>query len=149
MAGDNNYVSNKELLEELTKFKATCRYDVDGKYIVGSGKLSDKLGKMLLLIAHGLSSKPNFNGYTWKEDMIGEGLLVICKYLHNFNPEKSSNAFAYVTQYFYNAFIAYITKQKKHSYIKDQLFIRSGIEDELGIDYEQYKQNVELEQWKE
>ena len=73
--------------------------------------------------------------------MVAEGLLAVCKYLHNFDSEKSTNAFSYITQYFYNSFIAYINKQKKHSYIKDQLFLRQDCidDDSTIIDYEQFK----------
>lgn len=136
-----NYVSNKELLEEIIEYKKTCKYDENGKYVKGSGRMNNNLGRMMLLIANGLATKPNFIGYTWREDMVAEGLLAVCKYLHNFDPEKSTNAFSYITQYFYNAFIAYINKQKKHSYIKDQLFTRQDCItcDTEIIDYEQFK----------
>lgn len=81
--------------------------------------MSELLGKMLLSISTHYSSKGNFSGYTWKQDMISESVFTCVKYLKNFKPEKSNNAFAYVTQIIKNSFKLYITDQKKHSKIKD------------------------------
>ena len=101
-----HYVTNDDLLQEIIKFKA-------------NGKMSEILGKMLLTISSHYSSKSNFSGYTWKQDMISESVFTCVKYLKNFNPAKSNNAFAYVTQIIKNSFKLYITEQKKHSKIKD------------------------------
>ena len=60
----NYYVLNEDLISEIIKYKATCRYDPKGKYIKGSGQMSPELGKMVYLIADGISKKPSFNGYT-------------------------------------------------------------------------------------
>lgn len=81
--------------------------------------MSELLGKQLLTISTHYSSKSNFSGYTWRQDMISESVFTCVKYLKNFNPEKSTNAFAYVTQIIKNSFKLYITDQKKHSKIKD------------------------------
>jgi hypothetical protein len=102
----NFYVTNADLLGEIIKYKE-------------SGKMSEELGKMLLLISTNYSTKSNFSGYTWRQDMVSESIFTCIKYLKNFNPEKSTNAFAYVTQIMKNAFKLYITEQKKHSKIKD------------------------------
>jgi len=102
----DHYISNNDLLAEIVKFKK-------------EGKMSEELGQMLLKIATQYSSKSNFSGYTWKQDMVSESVLTCVKYIKNFNPEKSTNAFAYVTQIIGNSFKLYITDQKKHSKIKD------------------------------
>lgn len=100
-----NYVNNADLKEEILKVKETGRY-------------SDKLGRMVYLIAQRLSNKPNFANYSYKEDMISTAVLTTLKYIKNFNPEKSSNAFAYVTQICWRAFLSHISYQKTHSNIK-------------------------------
>jgi DNA-directed RNA polymerase specialized sigma subunit len=123
------YVTNKDLLVEIASFKET-------------GKFSEELGRMVLCIARGISNRANYAGYTWKEDMVAEAALTVVKYLKNFNPEKSSNAFSYISQICFNAFNNYLNKQKKHSKIKNQLFEnRERIdhmelgEDERAINY--------------
>lgn len=119
------YVKNKDLMVEVKLYLKTCKYDENGKYIMGSGVCSNTLGEMILLIANGMSNKGNFRGYTYKEDMVGDGVITVLKYLKNFNPEKSNNPFAYISQIVYNSFVAHITKQKKHSMIKQELFDNS------------------------
>ncbi|GAG10371.1 unnamed protein product [marine sediment metagenome] len=104
-----HYVVNKELLAEVIQFKE-------------DGFMSEELGNMITMIAQNLANKGNFAGYTWKRDMIGEAVLTCVKYLKNFNPEKSTNPFAYITTICRNAFINYIRKQKRHSYIKDNCY---------------------------
>jgi DNA-directed RNA polymerase specialized sigma24 family protein len=103
------YVKNKDLLPEIRKYKATK-------------VISDELGSMILQIARNYSNKGNFANYTWKEDMIGDAVLTCVTYLHNFNPDKSKNPFAYITTICHNAFLNFIKKQKKHGDIKDICF---------------------------
>lgn len=115
------YVTNKELLEELEKYQKTCVYDpVTKKFLYG--KMSNELGKMILMISKGLCGKGNYAGYTWKEDMIAEGVLTVCKYLHNFDTTKSLNPFAYITQICNFAFKGYLKNQKKHASIKNSMY---------------------------
>ena len=45
--------------------------------------------------------------------MICDGIENCLQYLNNFNPEKSQNAFAYITQIIYYAFLRRIQKEKK------------------------------------
>ena len=42
-------------------------------------------------------------------------------YLHNFNPEKSKNPFAYFTQIIYYAFLRRIQKEKRQTELKQRL----------------------------
>jgi DNA-directed RNA polymerase specialized sigma24 family protein len=50
--------------------------------------------------------------------MVGDAIENCFRYLHNFDPEKSSNPFAYFTQIMYYAFLRRIDKEKKQSYIR-------------------------------
>lgn len=104
--GKNNYISNDDLLSEIIKYKESKIF-------------SEDLGKMLLSIANNLSTKGNFVGYTWRQDMCSDALLTCIKYLNNFDPTKSTNAFAYITQICSNSFKLHIKDQNKHSKIKD------------------------------
>ena len=103
------YIKNGDLLTELVIFKQ-------------KGVASEELGQMLLSIARNFSSRGNFSGYTWRTDMVSEAVLTCLKYLKNFDPQKSSNAFSYITQICNNSFKAYIKTQNKHSKIKDYLY---------------------------
>ena len=53
--------------------------------------------------------------------MISDGIENCLQYIHNFNPEKSNNPFAYFTQIIYYAFIRRIQKEKKQTHVKHRL----------------------------
>ena len=59
--------------------------------------------------------------------MICDGIENCLQYINNFNPEKSTNAFAYITQIIYYAFLRRIQKEKKQSAIKQKAIMNSGI----------------------
>lgn len=81
-------------------------------------KASNYIGECIWLIANRLSTNRNFIGYSYREEMIGDAIENCLRYLHNFNPDKSNNPFAYFTQIMYYAFLRRIEKEKKQSYIK-------------------------------
>ena len=111
-----NYVNNKDLLEALIQYQKDCREAEDqGEE---SPRVPDYVGKCIYQIATRLASKPNFSGYSYKEDMISDGIENCLQYIHNFNPEKSQNPFAYFTQIIWYAFLRRIAKEKKQMYIR-------------------------------
>lgn len=104
-----HYVTNAKLIPELEKYKE-------------DGKMSDELVNMLVLICKNYANIPRFINYTWKEDMVQEALLTCCKYLKNFDTEKSRNPFGYISKICEHSFHNYCNKQRKHSEIKDRCF---------------------------
>jgi DNA-directed RNA polymerase specialized sigma subunit len=111
-----HYIDNSKFLEEMIKHRDA----------VSAAKLKDKIpppvpeyiGECFMKIAQRLSFRPNFINYAFKDDMISDGIENCLQYIHNFNPEKSTNPFAYFTQIIYYAFIRRIQKEKKQLYIK-------------------------------
>jgi DNA-directed RNA polymerase specialized sigma24 family protein len=92
-------------------------------------QVTNYIGECFLKIANHLSYRPNFINYTYRDEMISDGIENCLQYIDNFNPEKSKNPFAYFTQIIYFAFVRRITKEKKQSKIKDAILKRSNIED--------------------
>ena len=80
--------------------------------------IPDMVGAALLKIANRLSTKPNFINYTFREEMVSDGIENCINYIGNFDPDKSKNPFAYFTQIIYYAFLRRIQKEKKQLYIK-------------------------------
>lgn len=121
--GKNNtmahYVDNKKFLEAMKEYKQQC---IDAEES-GSPKprVSNYVGDCILKIATHLSYKPSFINYSYRDDMILDGVENCIQYIDNFDPAKSSNPFAYFTQIIYFAFLRRITKEKKQSYIKGRL----------------------------
>ena len=121
MSKKNNthYVDNKKFLEELKKWKDKCQEAEEAGDEVP--RISDYIGECFLKIANGLSFRPNFINYTYKQEMISDGIENCLQYIHNFNPEKSNNPFAYFTQIIYYAFIRRIQKEKKQAHVKHRM----------------------------
>ena len=119
-----HYVDNKKLFEEMKKFKAEC---VDAEEC-GDPRppVPSYIGECFLKIANGLSYRPNFVNYTYKEEMVSDGIENCLQYLYNFDPAKSNNPFAYFTQIIYYAFIRRIQKEKKQTHIKHKIIEKSA-----------------------
>lgn len=106
-----DYVNNKALTESLSRWIYTRRAAVETGQPIPP--LPDDVGEAILLIASNLAFRPNFSGYSFREDMIGQAILESCKYIHNFRPEKSNNAFSYITTIAFHSFQRTITVEKK------------------------------------
>ena len=129
MAKSKHYVNNAALLECLIEWKKNCAAAEKAKQ--PKPKVPEYIGECLLKIANRLSTKPNFINYTYRDEMISDGIENCINYIDNFNPEKSNNPFAYFTQIIYYAYLRRIQKQKKQLYIKHKTLERSVIYDDL------------------
>ena len=124
----NHYVNNAEFLDAIKKYKIVCaECKAQNKPIP---KIPDYMATCLMLIAKNLANKPNFYGYTFKDEMIGDAIENCIMYFHNFDPDKSSNPFAYFTQIIYYAFLRRIQKEKKQLYVKYKSYEQFGVLDD-------------------
>jgi len=115
-----HYVNNKDFLQSLIDYQKEV--EEAGKAGKSKPYVSDYIAMCFLQIAQRLSYRPNFINYTYKDDMISDGLENCLAYMHNFNPTKSKNPFAYFTQIIYYAFLRRIQKEKKQQYIKYKVY---------------------------
>ena len=114
-----HYVDNKKFLAAMIVFKEKCKVAEEG----GDDRppVSNYIGECFLKIATHLSFRPNFINYTYRDEMISDGIENCLQYVKNFNPEKSSNPFAYFTQIIYYAFIRRIQKEKKQTHVRNEM----------------------------
>jgi hypothetical protein len=124
-----HYVNNKSLLEEMVKYKTA--YEEAKKDKRPLPQIPNYVGKCFLLICNNLATKPNFIGYSYKDEMIADAIENCVIGAHNFDPAKSSNPFAYFTQIAWYAFIRRIQKEKKQTYIKHKNFEYTNLLDEM------------------
>jgi len=120
----NHYVNNDTLLKEMILYKTEMNKFASGE-LTTRPRISEYIGSAILKIAERLSSRPNFAGYTFREEMVSDGIENAIMYLDNFDPEKSKNPFAYITQIIFFAFLRRIQKEKKQCYVKMKLFERA------------------------
>ena len=114
-----HYVNNKEFLQAIVERKTLIKEAES----VGEPppQITNYLGECILKIANHLSYRPNFINYTYREEMISDGIENCLQYIHNFNPEKSKNPFAYFTQIIYYAFLRRIQKEKKQTHVRNKM----------------------------
>ena len=147
-ARSEHYVNNKEFLAAIVAYKTSVAEAVElGK---DKPRITNYLGECFLKIATHLSYKPNFVNYMFREDMICDGIENCVQYIKNFNPEKSSNPFAYFTQIIHYAFLRRIQKEKRQMDIRAKIIERSGFDEVFSADgdystsdYNTIKENIQ------
>ena len=138
-----HYVDNKKFLaaivfhkDKVNKAKENNRKKPD---------VTNYIGECFLKIANHLSYRPNLINYTYRDDMISDGIEYCLQYMDNFDPDKSKNPFAYFTQIIYYAFIRRIQKEKKQTLVKQKLIANAGVEnimDQHEGDDSQYRSQL-------
>ena len=138
-----HYVDNKKFLEAMIEYRDRCEKAKNRNR--KKPEVTNYIGECFLKIANHLSYRPNFIKYTFRDDMISDGIENCLQYMDNFNPDKSNNPFAYFTQIIYYAFIRRIQKEKKQIQIKSKLIANTGVEnmmDQLQGDDAQYQSQL-------
>ena len=132
VATKENYVNNREFLDALMVYRQQVA--IANEKGLPKPKVPNYIGECFLKIATHLSYKPNFVNYMFRDDMICDGIENCVMYIDNFDPEKSTNPFAYFTQIIYFAFLRRISKEKKQLEIKTKILEKSGYDEVLHTD---------------
>lgn len=125
---NKHYINNADFLQALIDYKKRKKKNANEP-------IPNYIGECWMKIAEGLSHKPNFISYTYRDEMISDGIENCLMYFDNFDPDKSKNPFAYFTQIIYYAFLRRIQKEKKQLYIKYKSTEQMGVLDE-GVQFE-------------
>ena len=124
-----HYVDNKQLYAVMVEYRS--KLEQSRREGTKKPPIPDYVGACILQIAKRLSTKPNFINYSYREEMISDGIENCISYFDNFDPSKSDNPFAYFTQIIYYAFLRRIQKEKKQVYIKHKSAENSMLFNEL------------------
>ena len=129
---NEHYVNNKEFTQAVSEFNQACKLaESKGKT---PPRMTEYIGECIYKIATRLSTRPNFINYTYRDEMICDAIENCIQYIGNFNQEKSNNAFAYITQICYFAFLRRIQKEKKQLEIKTKIIEKSGYDEVMTVD---------------
>ena len=138
-----HYVDNKKFLVAMTEYRESrIKAEEEGQK---RPQVTNYIGECYLKIANHLSYRPNFINYTYRDDMISDGIENCLQYMDNFDPAKSKNPFAYFTQIIYYAFIRRIQKEKKQQQVKQKMIANYGVEnmmDSLEGDDTEYQSQM-------
>ena len=119
------YVNNGDFLNALEEYKQNKKHTTENN--LPPPRIPNYIGECFQKIAEGLSHKPNFINYTFRDEMIADGVENCLMYFENFDADKSKNPFAYFTQITFFAFVRRIQREKKQMATKfryiDQLDI--------------------------
>ena len=126
-----HYINNADFLKALVDYKEACNKAKKEKK--PKPAIPNYIGECFMKIAEGLSHKPNFINYTYRDEMMSDGIENCLQYFDNFDPAKSKNPFAYFTQVIYFAFLRRIGKEKKQTYVKYKATEQMGILDEMEL----------------
>ena len=138
-----HYVDNKKFLQAMIEYRDKCKRAEEKNR--KKPPVTNYIGECFLKIANHLSYRPNFINYTYRDDMISDGIENCLQYMNNFDPDKSDNPFAYFTQIIYYAFIRRIQKEKKQMQVKAKIIANAGVEnmmDQLEGDDAQYQSQM-------
>ena len=119
-----HYVNNKDFYRALAEHRENVlAYQRPGSNLP-EPRASDYIGRCIMLICERLSLKPNFVGYSHRDEMVDDAVTNCSAAINNFNPEKSNNPFSYFTSIAYNAFLRRIQDEKNEKYAKCKNLLR-------------------------
>jgi hypothetical protein len=124
-----HYVNNKQFSQSVVDYVTSV--NEAREKMVDEPRITEYIGTCFLKIAEGLSHKPNFVGYTYREEMVMDAVENSIKAIMNYDVKKATrtglpNAFAYFTQITYFAFLRRIAKEKKQQDIKEKYIDHAG-----------------------
>lgn len=128
-----HYVNNVDFSTAVVEYVREVKTFARNKNVGISPRISEYIGESLLKISQGLSYKPNFIGYSYREDMVMDGLENCIRAISNFNANAGTrsglpNAFSYFTQICFFAFIRRIKREQKIQDTKIAYMESSGID---------------------
>jgi hypothetical protein len=109
-----HYVDNKKFFEEIVTYREKLQAArAEG---LEEPRIPNYIGECIWKIAEKLSTKPCFMGYSYREEMVSDGIENCILYFKDYDPSIGQNPFAYFTQIIYYAFLRRIGKEEKNRY---------------------------------
>ena len=127
-----HYVNNREFSDAVNDYVRTlneARKNNDPHPVV-----PNYIATCFLKICEGLSHKPNFIRYTYREEMVMDAVENCLKAIENYDIDAATrsgrpNAFSYFTQIAWYAFLRRIAKEKKQFDIKVKFMAEADFSD--------------------
>jgi hypothetical protein len=134
-----HYVNNREFSFAVVDYVKSVNEAIEKDEV--PPKVTDYIATCFMKISEGLSHRPNFVRYTYRDEMVMDAVENCLRAIRNYKIETATrtgnpNAFSYFTQICFFAFIRRITKEKKQQDIKHRFIERMGVEDfmDMGMD---------------
>lgn len=115
-----HYVDNKRFAQLIREYHQR-------KQTNPSERIPEEIGGYLIAMSERLASRYNFSNYTYRDEFVQDGILRAVEAFRSFDPNKSSNPFAYFTKVIYRTFIQRIKKEKSERQMRDELIMVNPI----------------------
>jgi hypothetical protein len=108
-------IKKTKKLDKAKFYVEPKKFDDEIMLYYSNGIISNELAEMISKISNKLSYAPNFINYSYREEMVGDGIIRMMKALiaKKYNHIKGTNPFSYFTRIAFNAFRNRIKKEKK------------------------------------
>lgn len=126
-----HYVDNKKFFEEIVAFRKALLEARANK--TEEPRIPNYVGECIFKIAEKLSTKPCFVNYSYRDEMISDGIENCILYFKDYNPDIGQNPFAYFTQVIYYAFLRRISKEEKNRYTIYKSFQEMLTTNDIGL----------------
>lgn len=110
-----HYVDNQRFFKEIVEYRK--RLQKAREEGIEDPRIPDYIGECIWKIAEKLSTKPCFINYSYRDEMVSDGIENCILYFKDYDPEIGQNPFAYFTQVIYYAFLRRISKEEKNRYV--------------------------------
>ncbi len=127
-----HYVNKKEFSSAVTEYVKRLNEARDSNNPLPI--VTDYIANCFVDICEGLSHRPNFIRYTYRDEMVMDGVENCLRAIDNYDIDAATrsgdpNAFGYFTQIAWYAFLRRIAKEKRQYDIKIKYIAQGNIED--------------------
>jgi hypothetical protein len=112
----------------------------NGHFCKDKGRITSNLARMFIKLCERYSSRSNWRGYTYVDEMRGQALLQLSMIGLQFDESKSQNPFAYYTAAITNSFTRVLNLEKRTQHIRDDILEMNN----LNPSFTRQMQNEEL-----
>lgn len=128
----NHYINNKDFYYVLKNFLEKCNAAVER----GEDRpvVPEYIGNSFIMLCENMAKRGNFNQYSWKDEMIGDGIENCMKALYNFSPDDTKkNPFGYFNMIIWRAFLRRIEHENNEAKVKFNMLSETDIEQILSL----------------
>jgi hypothetical protein len=118
-AAKTNFVNKEKLHAELLDYHNKLKLSIEN----GTKEPipSDEIGRAIILICNNLAKRYNFYGYTYRDEMVEEGIVQCVAAIKKFDPYNFFNPFAYFSMVAWRSFLRVISKEKVQTKVKKDM----------------------------
>ena len=144
-----HYVNNKEFSQAVVDYVREAQRAKEHNYNY-EPQIPNYVAECFLKIANGLARKPNFSGYSFRDEMVMDGVENCLKAIHNYDIDAATrsgnpNAFGYFTQIIYYAFLRRIQKEQRQQDIKIKYMTSAGVESFIDLNADDANNQVGMD----